>query len=206
MMNLRNILRKYLIIGSQNCQQDPVKVLSEAAKAGITAFQYREKRPGSLTGQAKLELGLKLREICAKHHVLFIVNDDLDLVEPLDADGIHVGQDDLPVKVIRKQFPDKIIGLSISNATELAQSPISLVDYIGAGPVFNTTTKADAKTPVGLNWIKELRSQYPHLPIVGIGGINTDNASSVMDAGADGVAFISAVTEADNIQAAIAKL
>src|SRR5690554_3218351 len=107
MISLQQQLRKYFIMGSQNCDRDPVKVLQEAVSAGITAFQYREKGDGALTGKAKLELGKQLREICASHQVPFIVNDDIELVEPLSADGIHVGQDDLSVKEIRRMFPDK---------------------------------------------------------------------------------------------------
>lgn len=193
-------------MGSQNCRQDPIEILTEAAKAGITAFQFREKGPGSLVGDAKLELGLRLRDICAKYDILFIVNDDLDLVEPLHADGIHVGQDDLSVAVIRELLPNKIVGLSISNTDELNQSPISLIDYIGAGPIFKTTTKVDAKKPVGLKWIKQLRNKHPQLPLVGIGGINTDNAASVIAAGADGVAVISAITEASNIEVEVTNI
>lgn|SRR5690625_1240890 len=205
-MNLRKKLRKYFIMGSQNCNRDPVKILKEAAEAGITAFQYREKGAGALIGDEKIELGLRLREICSQNDILFIVNDDIELVSSLDADGIHVGQDDLSVEVIRELLPDKIIGLSISNTHELAQSPISFINYIGAGPVFSTSTKVDAKSPVGTKWINTLKKKVPDLPIVGIGGINTENSSSVMKAGADGVSVISAITESENIKDAVAKL
>ena len=196
-------LRKYFIMGSQNCNQNPVAVLESAAKAGITAFQFREKGHSSLTGHAKLELGKRLRAICRNYHIPFFVNDDVELVDLLDADGIHVGQDDHSVKELRKYFPNKVIGLSVSTPEELVNSPIKLVDYIGAGPVFPTTSKADAKTSVGLEWIEELRTQFPNLPIVGIGGINTKNARSVLAAGADGISFISAITEAENIEEAL---
>src|SRR5690625_1628698 len=206
MINIRKQLRKYFIMGSQNCDRDPVDILTEAVSAGITAFQYREKGHAALTGHAKLELGKQLREICASHQIPFIVNDDIELVEPLEADGIHVGQDDLSVVEIRKLFPNKIIGLSVSNANELGQSPISLVDYIGAGPMYETATKLDAKAVVGVEWIENLRAQFPDLPIVGIGGINTDNAPAVLQAGADGVAVISVITQATNIKRAVEKL
>ena len=206
MINIRKQLRKYFIMGSQNCDRDPVDILQEAASAGITAFQYREKGHGALTGHAKLELGKQLRKICAAHQIPFIVNDDIKLVEPLEADGIHVGQDDLSVVDIRKLFPNKIIGLSVSNANELGQSPISLVDYLGAGPMYETATKLDAKAVVGVEWIEILRRQFPDLPIVGIGGINTDNAPSVLQAGADGVAVISAIAKAANVIKAVEKL
>src|SRR5690625_4714786 len=129
-MNIRKKLRKYFIMGSQNCTRDPVRILKEAAEAGITAFQYREKGAGSLIGDEKLELGLRLREICFQYDIMFIVNDDIELVGPLEADGIHIGQDDLSVKVIRELLPDKVIGLSVSNTFELEQSPITLIDYI----------------------------------------------------------------------------
>ncbi|WP_339230080.1 thiamine phosphate synthase [Oceanobacillus sp. FSL K6-2867] len=196
-------LRKYFIMGSQNCNRDPAKILEAAAKAGITAFQFREKGPASLNGNAKLELGKQLRAICRQYEIPFIVNDDARLVELLDADGIHVGQDDQSVKELRLAFPTKIIGLSLSNMGEVERSPLDLVDYIGAGPIFPTTTKTDAKAAVGLEWIQTLRTQFPTLPIVGIGGINTKNASSVLQAGADGVSFISVVTQAEDIAGAV---
>ncbi|MFD2044199.1 thiamine phosphate synthase [Ornithinibacillus salinisoli] len=205
-ISLAQQLRKYFIMGSQNCEQDPVTILESAAKAGITAFQFREKGIGSLAGDEKLKLGKKLRQICREYHILFIVNDDVELVDLLDADGIHVGQADQSVTELRKQYPDKLIGLSVSNRTEVENSPTHLVDYLGAGPIYGTTTKSDAKTPVGTEWIRTLRNQFPNIPIVGIGGINTSNASSVIHAGANGVAVISSITQATNIVEAVKKL
>lgn len=193
-------------MGSQNCSKDPVRILEEALEAGITAFQFREKGIGSLQGKEKVELGKKLREVCKRYQTPFILNDDIELADILEVDGLHVGQDDQPVEKIRKAYPDLIIGLSISNQEELQRSPIHLVDYIGAGPIFSTTTKTDAKKAVGVKWIQTLRNQYPHLPIVGIGGIQIDNANSVMEAGADGVAVISAITEATDIKVSVEKL
>ncbi|WP_164670792.1 thiamine phosphate synthase [Virgibacillus doumboii] len=198
--------RKYLVMGSQNCNGDPAPILETAIESGITAFQFREKGDGSLTGDAKLKLGIKLRSICSRHNIPFIVNDDLFLVKPLEADGIHVGQDDHDVREVRASFPYKIIGLSVSNQAEVARSPIDLVDYLGAGPIFHTPSKDDAKKPVGPGWIKQLRIDYPHKPIVGIGGINESNAASIMDSGANGVAVISAITRADDIYKSIRKL
>ncbi|MCM3398920.1 thiamine phosphate synthase [Oceanobacillus profundus] len=196
-------LRKYFIMGSQNCDRNPGDILEAAAKGGITAFQFREKGPSSLNGNAKLELGKELRAICRSYHIPFIVNDDVELVELLDADGIHVGQDDRSAEELRQAFPNKIIGLSVSTTDEVDRSPIDLVDYIGAGPIFSTTTKTDAKAAVGLEWIQTLRAQFPTLPIVGIGGIDTMNAKSVLEAGADGVSFISVITQAEDIAKAV---
>ncbi|CDO03946.1 Thiamine-phosphate synthase [Oceanobacillus picturae] len=200
------LLRKYFIMGSQDCERNPVDILTEAAQAGVTAFQFREKGPGSLIGLKKVMLGRQLRKICYQHSIPFIVNDDLELAEVLDADGIHVGQDDVNAEEVRARFPDKMIGLSISTLAELEQSPLSVIDYLGAGPIFPTGTKKDAKTPVGTKWISQVRKQLPHLPLVGIGGITTISARDVMEAGADGVAVISAITKASDIQKAVNQL
>lgn len=200
------LLRKYFIMGSQNCDRDPVEILKQAIAGGITAFQFREKGAGSLTGEAKLALGKRLREVCHKHDIPFFINDDKDLVEPLHVDGIHVGQDDVSVTELRSLYPNLLIGLSVSNEQELFNSPLSIVDYIGAGPIYDTSTKEDAKQAVGVQWIQTLRRKYPALPIVGIGGIQTKNAVSVMAAGADGVAVITAITKAGDITKAVKAL
>lgn len=202
----KQLLRKYFIMGSQDCTRDPVEILEIAAKSGITAFQYREKGYGSLKGKEKLELGKKLRAVCKRYHIPFFINDDIELANALDVDGIHVGQDDQPVEKVREEYPHLLIGLSVSNWNELNNSPIHLVDYIGAGPIYPTSTKTDAKAAVGVAWIKAIRHQFPDLPIVGIGGIQTDTAAYVIEAGADGVAVISAITQAANIQACLEKL
>src|SRR5699024_8082567 len=129
----------------------------------------------------------------------FFINDDVELITILEVDGIHVGQDDMNVKEIRTLFPHIHIGLSISNQSELSVSPLSLIDYVGDGPIFQTTTKSDAKEAVGIDWIQTLRTLQPDLPIVAIGGINPTNAPLILKAGANGVAFISVVTKAENI-------
>ncbi|AIF42247.1 thiamine phosphate synthase [Virgibacillus sp. SK37] len=203
MTYIHRILRKYFIMGSQNCFRPPAEILKEAIAGGITAFQFREKGAGSLSGDAKVELGSELRKICKENQIPFFVNDDVDLAELLHADGIHVGQDDLNVEEIRLRYPDLLLGLSVSNPSEVKASPLHLVDYIGAGPIFATTTKDDAKQAVGTEWIAALRNDFPELPMVGIGGINTENADKVIKAGADGVAVISVITSAKDIKKAV---
>lgn len=193
-------------MGSQNCDRDPKQVLKEAIQAGITAFQYREKGSDALSGNQKIQLGKELRAICRQHNIPFFINDDVELTEVLETDGIHVGQDDKDAKELRQQFPNKWIGLSVSNLEELHASPLDYVDYLGVGPIFATSTKEDAKMAVGTGFITEIKRLYPNMPIVGIGGINTENAAAVMEAGADGVSVISAITKATDIQEAIANL
>ena len=205
-MTQRNYLRKYFIMGSQDCDRDPEIILQEAIDAGITAFQFREKGKGSLNGEAKIDLGEKLRALCRNHNIPFFINDDVELATTLDVDGIHVGQDDEKIVNLQSEFPNLLIGLSVSNEAELKRSPIHLVDYVGAGPIFGTTSKDDAKAAVGTEWIKFLRNKHRYLPIVGIGGINTSNAQQVIEAGADGVAVISAITKSENIYTTVSSL
>lgn len=202
----KHYVRKYFIMGSQDCPEDPVKILTEAIDGGITAFQFREKGPDALTGQAKLALGKKLRVLCQQHGIPFFINDDIDLIEPLQVDGIHVGQDDTSVLTLRKKYPHIQIGLSISNEHELERSPLEAVNYVGVGPIFPTKTKVDAKQAIGLDWITHVRALQPNVPIVGIGGINTGNAANVIQAGADGVAVISVITTTTNIKEAVSLL
>ena len=199
-------LRKYFIMGSQNCHRDPRDILQEAIEAGITAFQYREKGEGALTGKDKLNLGKDLRKICLNNNIPFFINDDSALIDVLNVDGIHVGQADLPVEILREKYPNLLIGLSISNKKELNNSRLELVDYIGAGPIYNTETKIDAKEAVGTKWIEHLRKHYPNLPIVGIGGITTQNVKNVLYAGANGVAVISVITCAKDIKKVVEQL
>lgn len=187
-------------MGSQNCTRDPVDTLYEAIKGGITAFQFREKGRNALKGDAKITLGKKLRAICKENNIPFFINDDVELIHVLEADGIHVGQEDTFVTDIRREFPNLFIGLSVSNEEELKKSPIHIVDYVGAGPIFATKTKEDAKNAVSPSWISTLRERYPKLPIVGIGGITIENANQVLHAGANGVAVISEITKSNNIQ------
>lgn len=205
-MTQQNYLRKYFIMGSQDCDRDPEIILQEAIDAGITAFQFREKGKGSLNDEAKIDLGKKLRALCRNHNIPFFINDDVELATTLDVDGIHVGQDDEKIANLRSEFPNLLIGLSVSNEAELKRSPIHLVDYVGAGPIFGTTSKDDAKAAVGTEWIKFLRNKHRYLPIVGIGGINTSNAQQVIEAGADGVAVISAITKSENIYTTVSSL
>lgn len=202
----RRQLRKYFVMGSQNCVRAPGMLLEDAARAGITMFQFREKGPGSVFGGDKWRLGQRLRDVCRRHEIPFIVNDDVELIEPLQADGIHLGQDDADIAEIRERFPDLIIGLSVWAVEELDDARIALADYLSAGPIFWTATKVDAKPPVGPDWIRYLRERYPDKPIVGIGGIKPENAKDVLDAGADGVAVISAITRSRNIKETVASL
>ena len=192
------MLKLYFIMGSQNTKSDPVDILKAAIAGGITCFQYREKGEHAKVGLDRMNLGLNLRKICREHNIPFIVNDDIELAIKLDADGIHVGQDDIAIDQLRKLIPTHyIIGLSTSTVEESLIAEQLNVNYIGVGPVYETATKSDALQPIGLNGLQDIREKTT-IPIVGIGGINENNAKLVIEHGADGVALISAISRAEN--------
>lgn len=197
---LRKALKVYFIMGSPNCKDNPTRVLHEAIEGGITLFQFREKGAGALTGKEKVELAKELQQICKEHQIPFMVNDDIEMAILLNADGVHIGQDDEPVEEVRKKIGhDKIIGVSVHSYDEAMSALEGGADYFGIGPVFPTKTKEDAKPSNGTKLIEELRDREVSIPIVGIGGITADNASSVIKAGADGVSVITAISHAHSV-------
>jgi len=160
---------------------------------------YRDKK-GEL-----LILAQKLRELCSQADVLFIINDYLDLAIAVDADGLHVGQEDLPLSVIRRELPiDKIVGCSATALSQATKAQAEGADYIAVGSIFPTATKKEA-TVVGIDMLKELKRTV-FTPLVAIGGINQNNIGEVVSAGADAVAVISAVLSEKDVKEAVQKL
>ncbi|MEH7118227.1 thiamine phosphate synthase [Neobacillus vireti] len=199
MINLSEALKVYFIMGSPNCLKEPAEVLKEAIAGGVTFFQFREKGKNALTGDKKYELARKLQSICKEHHIPFLVNDDIELAIELDADGVHIGQEDEPVKVVRERIGDsKIIGVSVHTPEEAETALQAGADYFGVGPIYPTSTKDDVKPVRGTELIEILRHQGFAIPIVGIGGITSENAAPVIKAGADGVSVITAISHADS--------
>ncbi|UOE74980.1 thiamine phosphate synthase [Parageobacillus thermoglucosidasius] len=193
---MKQRLKVYFIMGSVNCKKSPFEVLTEAIDGGITLFQFREKGSGALVGEQKYEFAKQLQAICQKRGIPFIVNDDVELALAIDADGVHIGQDDEDARVVREKIGDKILGVSAHNLAEAQAAATAGADYIGVGPIYPTKSKADAKQAQGPGMIRLLRDNGIDIPIVGIGGITAENASEVMNAGADGVSVISAIASA----------
>ncbi|WP_411348023.1 thiamine phosphate synthase [Paenibacillus sp. WLX2291] len=195
---IRERLPLYLVMGSVNCKHTPEQVLEQAIAGGVTLFQYREKGIQALHGSAYVKLARRLQDICRKHQVPFIVNDDLELALELDADGLHVGQDDAPAEWIRERLgPDKIVGVSSHSLVEASRAIAAGADYLGIGPIYPTTSKDDAEPVRGTEVIQQLRHSGLTIPLVGIGGIHEHNAAPVLIDGADGVAVISAIAASD---------
>lgn len=207
MERVRRAMRLYLVMGSVNATHDPVEVLRQAIAGGITLFQFREKGTGALTGTARIALAERLREVCGQHSIPFIVNDDVELAVALQADGVHVGQDDADAALVRARIgPGRMLGVSAHSVTEARRAVQAGADYLGVGPMYPTRSKADAHAVLGPAGIAELRAAGIAVPLVGIGGIAADTAAAVMAAGADGVAVISAVAGAADVRAAAAEL
>ena len=203
----KELLKLYFICGTTTCLgKDLYTVVEDALKGGITLFQFREKGKGALEGKEKLELAIKLQNLCKKYNVPFIVNDDIELALEIDADGVHVGQDDLGVDEIRKLMPNKIIGLSIGNEEELKQSKVEYVDYVGVGPVYVTQSKDDAGGAIGYEGLELMRKLLPRMPLVAIGGIQTQHIKDVMKTNVDGVSIISAISYSDNIEKTVREM
>ena len=191
----------YVILDPSVCPARPlVEVLTTAAEAGASLFQYRNKTASMKDAYVE---ALALRQAAAKAGVLFIVNDRCDLALAVDADGVHLGQGDLPLDLARKVMgPDKLIGISTHNPDQVREATAGKPDYLGFGPIFKPGSKQDHDPVVGLEGLRAMRS-LTSLPVFAIGGIQIDQAGEVMRAGANGVAIISAILKAPDISLAV---
>ena len=200
---IKQLTGLYVIIDTQTLGfKGEVDAARKAINGGARVIQLRDKQrsKGELLAIAK-----KLRDLCRKSNVLFIVNDYLDIALASEADGIHIGQDDLPLSVIRKELPvDKVIGLSTSTLAEAQKAEAEGVDYIAVGSIFSSPTKPKA-TVVGLERLRQIGKAIS-IPIVAIGGINRQNIGEVMATGADSAAVISAVLNQKDIESAARQL
>ena len=177
-----------------------VEVLTAAAEAGASLFQYRNKTASMK--EAYVE-ALALRHAAAKAGVLFIVNDRCDLALAVDADGVHLGQGDLPLDLARKVMgPDKLIGISTHNLDQVRETTAGKPDYLGFGPIFKPGSKQDHDPVVGLEGLRAMRP-LTSLPVFAIGGIQIDQVGEVTRFGANGVAVISAISKAPDISHAV---
>lgn len=176
--------------------------LGELLRAGIKILQLRAK---TISARDFLELARAVRERTRAHDCRFIVNDRADVALACDADGVHLGQDDLPLHAARRLLPAKIIGVSTHDWSQAKQAEEGGADYIGFGPIYGTATKETGYSARGLAMLRELRRAVA-IPIVAIGGINEGNVSEVWRAGADSAAIISDILGAENITAKVQRI
>jgi thiamine-phosphate pyrophosphorylase len=169
----------------------------KAVEAGVRFIQYRNKNAGT---RLLYEEACRMKEICSGRGVKLIINDRIDIALASGADGVHIGQEDLPYPVARKLLGrDKIIGVTVHSLAEALEAMREGADYLGVSPIFATATKSDAGTPCGLETLKRIR-QACAIPLAVIGGIDLTNVDTVIETGADMVCAISAVvTQSDPV-------
>lgn len=181
----------YLVTDDYYLKEDGIfAVLEDCLQAGVTVVQYRAKNKSS---KEMLEDAMRLKKICTAYQVPLIINDRLDIALAVEADGLHLGQSDLPISVARTWSGNMLVGVSANTYEEGREALLAGADYVGIGPVFATLTKKDAKAPCGLSIIQRLRSEFPLSQLVAIGGIELKNISEINGAGANGVAVVSAI-------------
>lgn len=172
-----------------------LEIVRAALKGGVSAVQLREK---DLETRAFYEEGLRIRDIVQSAGVPLIINDRIDVAVALDADGVHLGRSDMPPDVARSLLGrDRIIGLSVNEPAHITEPSASFADYLAISPLFVTSTKQDITTPWGLEGLRTARL-LTRLPLVAIGSMNRDNVRQVIEAGADCVAVVTAITAADD--------
>ena len=183
-----------------------LEVVEAAAAGGVGAVQLREK---DRSARERYHLGRKLREVTRDADVTFVVNDRVDLARAVDADGVHLGDDDLPVAVAREQLgTDAVIGRSVSFVDDARRAQEAGADYLGVGAVYATGSKDDINDEeheIGPDRVGDVVDAVD-VPVVGIGGVTADNAAPVVEAGADGVAVITEIAAADDPEAATRRL
>lgn len=185
-------------ITAEKCSngRNNIQVVKELLKAGIKVIQYREKKKNM---RDKYQECQQIRRLTKDYRATLIVNDQLDLAMAVEADGIHIGQQDLPIEVVRDLVDDDmLIGLSTHSLEQAEDAVKKGVDYIGVGPVFSTSTKENTSNPIGLEYLKYVVDKI-NIPIVAIGGIKEDNIFAVAETGVDCICLISDIVGADEI-------
>ena len=213
MKNIQEILPLYFVAGTQDCRHlgdnpadNLLSVLKQALEGGITCFQFRDKGKFSLENSPdeQRSLAISCRDLCHQYNVPFIVDDNVDLALEIEADGIHVGQSDTPVKTIRaRSNKPLIIGWSVNRLDEAKiGEEIAEIDYFGVGPIFTTQSKENPSPTLGMEFIQTLRNKGITKPLVAIGGIKLEHVKTLRKYGADGVAVITAITQSNDIKSA----
>ena len=191
----------YFITDSALSKAGNISDVQNAVAAGVSIVQYRKKDANT---KEMCEEAREIKKICDGKAKL-IINDDIDVVLAVNADGVHLGQDDIAYETARALLGnEKLIGVTVHNVEEALSAEKKGADYLGVSPVFETSTKEDAGNATGVELIKEIK-QICKIPLIAIGGITLENAKSVADAGADGLCAISAVITKENVKTEILK-
>jgi thiamine-phosphate pyrophosphorylase len=190
----------YVILDAERAGRRSLQdTLTQAAAGGARIFQYRNKRASMMEAYREAR---PLRACAAEAGALFIVNDRCDLALAVEADGVHLGQEDLPLADARRIMGPRLIGISTHRPEQVRKASADGADYVAFGPIFRTASKSDHEPVVGIEGLREAR-RLTTLPLFAIGGITVKDASELRDAGADGVAVISAILQATDVSSAV---
>ncbi|MBW2265754.1 MAG: thiamine phosphate synthase [Deltaproteobacteria bacterium] len=180
-----------------------IQIVEAALCGGVTCIQLREK---TCSTREFITQALSIKDHLKRHNVPLIINDRVDIAQAVNADGVHLGQSDMPIEMAKTILKDSmIIGISAESLEDAVQAEKNGADYIGVSPIYATPTKTDAASPLGLEGLREIRKSVK-IPLVGIGGLNRGNAGEVINNGGDGVAVVSAIVAADNPEKAAREL
>ncbi len=192
--------RLYFLTDRVLSRRGNVEDVRAALEGGVRIVQYREK---TLSFREQIREALRIKKLCRRAGATFIVNDRVDLALSIEADGVHLGQEDMPMEIARRLMGQhKLIGITVHNVEEALEAVEGGADYLGVSPIFATSTKADAGPPIGLEGLRDIRAQV-ELPIVGIAGITRENARQVIEAGADSVCAISAIVTREDVKESV---
>ncbi|MCH1723518.1 thiamine phosphate synthase [Lactococcus formosensis] len=206
----KEFLTCYFIAGPQNFPElsieEAVEKIIEILESGVSSYQFRDKGTVYRSHNQRMATVLKLQEAAKDLHIPFIINDDLELACRIQADGVHLGQQDRAVAEAREKLgPQKYIGLSVRNKQEILAAQESEADYLGIGPIYPTSSKSDAAEPLGEEQLSQLL-RVNEKAIIGIGGITVESLNPLSQMPLDGVAVISLLTRATNPQNIVRKI
>ncbi len=204
-MKLQNIdYSLYLVTDRELAGDRPIlEIVKAAVQGGVTCVQLREKDCSTLDF---IDQALAIKNFLKARGVPLIINDRVDVALAIEADGVHLGQTDMPLNIAQKIIGDSmIIGISAESLEDAVEAEKGGADYLGVSPIYATPTKTDTAPPLGLDGLRTIRAAV-RLPLVGIGGLNRDNSAAVIENGGDGVAVVSAIVAADDPAAAAANI
>jgi thiamine-phosphate pyrophosphorylase len=204
-MKLQNIDYSLYLVTDRGLARgrSTLEIVSAAVHGGATVVQLREK---DCSTRDFIEQGLAIKDFLKDHGVPLIINDRVDVAQAVKANGVHLGQTDMPLEMAKGILGDTmIIGISAESIQDAIEAEKGGADYLGVSPIYATPTKTDTASPLGLEGLQEIRKAV-RLPLVGIGGLSRDNAAAVIRSGADGVAVVSAIVAADDPETAAGDL
>ena len=204
-MKLKNVDYSLYLVTDRGLSRGraTLDIVKAAVEGGVTCVQLREKECSTLDF---VEQAFSIKDFLKARGVPLIINDRLDVALAIEADGVHLGQTDMPLEIAKKILGESmIIGISAESLEDAVEAEKGGADYLGVSPIYATPTKTDTAPPLGLEGLRAIRKAV-RLPLVGIGGLNRDNSAAVIENGGDGVAVVSAIVAADNPAAAAAEI